>query len=933
MEREECMKKVSGTFKRILRDFSGAFSAAAITFVAPYLAFTGSLGQMGIQAMGELVGNVMAERLGALFGIRRIDEKDIRDMFSIVQEKEEVRRDLLKLLESLLKDVKLDDEELKPVLRGMMEIEETFPKLRKEIEEIKERLSELPELKKRIENLEERMKAIEVREIISLTWDNLIEELGVAWVRRRDPLVSSRLREKIRGIVEDVVRAYEEGRELKIAILGEAGVGKTTALYLVSRALLDRVPLHTGWPSREQGVFVIDNLPGRPELLSELRGYRGIVIATGRSEEWGGLGLAWREVLVERDDHRPVAEELLKSALKSAGVRYDEEGVGEVLRRGPLIPIHLVELAELLKAEGKDLTRETAARVPLRTYEVISEVVRNVAARDGLAVAVLYSLARTRTGWLHRNQLEGLKSKLRDLGFEGEGGYEGMLDGLGDSMGLRHEVWREILVKSWSQMGLGREPGPLLHVRSYNVERLVREACSRSLDMLEYLRGHSAAEAVMRALKNFPDLSEEAVKKILQMEGDRRALTLDVVAIVTPGSLIRGLQGDVNSIERLADELDGAPSAEAELYGHLVEHYRRLAEVDERFLPDLAMTLNNLGNALSDKGRLDEAIERYEEALKHYRRLAEVDERFLPDLAMTLNNLGNALSDKGRLDEAIERYEEALRIRRRLAEVDERFLPNLAGTLNNLGAALSRKGRLDEAIERYEEALRIRRRLAEVDERFLPNLAGTLNNLGNALSDKGRLDEAIERYEEALRIRRRLAEVDERFLPDLAMTLNNLGAALSRKGRLDEAIERYEEALKHYRRLAEVDERFLPDLAGTLNNLGNALSDKGRLDEAIERYEEARKIVEPLIEDFPWLRSELATSHIGLGMALASIGNKESAIDHLCKALDLLLSPLAPSDVRTAQLILISVEILQEMISDVPSPCREKVLAAAKRMK
>jgi len=45
---------------------------------------------------------------------------------------------------------------------------------------------------------------------------------------------------------------------------------------------------------------------------------------------------------------------------------------------------------------------------------------------------------------------------------------------------------------------------------------------------------------------------------------------------------------------------------------------------------------------------------------------------------MALNNLGNALSDKGSLDEAIERYEEALKIRRDLAEKDERFLPDLA---------------------------------------------------------------------------------------------------------------------------------------------------------------------------------------------------------------------------------------------------------------
>jgi tetratricopeptide (TPR) repeat protein len=110
---------------------------------------------------------------------------------------------------------------------------------------------------------------------------------------------------------------------------------------------------------------------------------------------------------------------------------------------------------------------------------------------------------------------------------------------------------------------------------------------------------------------------------------------------------------------------------------------------------------------------LDEAIERLEEALKIRRDLAERDERYLPDLAGTLNNLGNALSDKGMLDEAIERLEEALKIRRDLAERDERYLPDLAGTLNNLGIALYKKGMLDKAIERLEEALKVMEPLSD----------------------------------------------------------------------------------------------------------------------------------------------------------------------------------------------------------------------------
>ena len=66
-------------------------------------------------------------------------------------------------------------------------------------------------------------------------------------------------------------------------------------------------------------------------------------------------------------------------------------------------------------------------------------------------------------------------------------------------------------------------------------------------------------------------------------------------------------------------------------------------EEDERFLPYLAITLNNLENALSDKGRLDEAIARYEEALKAVKGFTA--DR--PWLALTLarSHIGIALAE------------------------------------------------------------------------------------------------------------------------------------------------------------------------------------------------------------------------------------------------------------------------------------------------
>jgi tetratricopeptide (TPR) repeat protein len=65
-------------------------------------------------------------------------------------------------------------------------------------------------------------------------------------------------------------------------------------------------------------------------------------------------------------------------------------------------------------------------------------------------------------------------------------------------------------------------------------------------------------------------------------------------------------------------------------------------------------------------------------------------------------NLGRALFQRGRRQEAIEHWEQSLRLD-----------PNYAEAHNNLGLALMRQGRVQEAIGHYEQALRIRPDFAE----------------------------------------------------------------------------------------------------------------------------------------------------------------------------------------------------------------------------
>jgi tetratricopeptide (TPR) repeat protein len=161
---------------------------------------------------------------------------------------------------------------------------------------------------------------------------------------------------------------------------------------------------------------------------------------------------------------------------------------------------------------------------------------------------------------------------------------------------------------------------------------------------------------------------------------------------------------------------------------------------------------NNLGNVLTKKGRLQEAI-------SHYSKALEIN----PHYAAAHSNLGVALAGQGRLEDAITHYSAALRLR-----------PQSPQTHNNLGVALYGLGDLPGAIENYTSAVHLK-----------PDYAEAHNNLGNGLAQQGRLTEAEVHYGKALTIK-----------PDYPEAHNNLGVALARQGKFNAAINHFAQALR-----------------------------------------------------------------------------------------------------------------------------------------
>lgn len=168
--------------------------------------------------------------------------------------------------------------------------------------------------------------------------------------------------------------------------------------------------------------------------------------------------------------------------------------------------------------------------------------------------------------------------------------------------------------------------------------------------------------------------------------------------------------------------------------------------------PENPRARDNLGDALSQAGKVKDAIGQYEAAV-----------RLKPDYAEAYNNLGVTLAQSGSAPEAIKNYQQALRID-----------PNYAEAHSNFANTLKQSSRVPEAIEQYEQALRID-----------PDMAGTHYNLAVTLEQAGRVQDAVGHYEHALRID-----------PQMAGAHFALGIALMRLSRHQEALSHFDQALR-----------------------------------------------------------------------------------------------------------------------------------------
>jgi protein O-mannosyl-transferase len=203
--------------------------------------------------------------------------------------------------------------------------------------------------------------------------------------------------------------------------------------------------------------------------------------------------------------------------------------------------------------------------------------------------------------------------------------------------------------------------------------------------------------------------------------------------------------------------------------------------------PDDAGARNNLGNALVDAGRLDEAVEQFRAA-----------SRLSPGYSDPHQNMGNVLTRMGRDSEAVSEY--------RLALPGN---PSNANVLYNLGRALRKTGDAAGGAEAFNRALNGRSESAVV-----------WYDLGNAFMDEGQPDKALAAFGRALALR-----------PDYPDALLDHAGLLAQNGHGAEAIREFQMLLK-----------LEPDAADVHNDLGTVLAQSGDLAGAKGEFREAVRL-------------------------------------------------------------------------------------------
>ena len=244
--------------------------------------------------------------------------------------------------------------------------------------------------------------------------------------------------------------------------------------------------------------------------------------------------------------------------------------------------------------------------------------------------------------------------------------------------------------------------------------------------------------------------------------------------------------------------------------------------------PEVASTLNKLGNLCYEMKDLDRALQYYKEGLTIERQVFAHNH---PHTVITLTNIAHIHKHRGDYAAALRMYDD---VRKMQVQVFGAESIKLAATLSSMGLMQYHLKHFGDAFESYQEALRVRRSHYGSDDH--PDVASTLNSVGLVLFKQEMYDLAKKCFAESLRIRIKLFGPDHR---DVGVLWYNIATQLFELGEDDDAIQCYKEALRVEKIALGPDH---VDVSLTLQHLAQVLHTRGNLEESVKYFQEALEI-------------------------------------------------------------------------------------------
>ncbi|KAI8510479.1 hypothetical protein Bbelb_113950 [Branchiostoma belcheri] len=290
--------------------------------------------------------------------------------------------------------------------------------------------------------------------------------------------------------------------------------------------------------------------------------------------------------------------------------------------------------------------------------------------------------------------------------------------------------------------------------------------------------------------------------------------------------------------------------------------------------PDIASSLNNIGNCWNDLGDQRKAIRYYEQSLNMAKIIYGATTAH-PNIASFSSNIGAYWNELGDQRKAMRYYEQSLKMWKVIYGDGAKHC-HIAYSLNNIGNCWHKLGYQRKAIGYYEQSLQMSKAIFGETTPH-PDIASWLNNIGNCWHKIGYQSTAIRYYEQSLKMRETIYGETTPHT-DIASSLNNIGNCWHKIGDQSKAIRYYEQSLKMKKDIYGKTTPH-PAIAISLNSIGNCWHELGYQRKAMSYYEQSLQM-KTSIYGKTTPHPAIATSLSSIGDCWRSLGDRRTAITY-----------------------------------------------------